>query len=66
MDYMNIFRREYRPLSDEEKNKDMAKLKDLAENLYEHIESLGNSRELALAKTKLEECVMWAVMHITR
>ena len=66
MDYMNIFRREYRPLSDDEKNKDMAKLKDLAENLYEHIESLGNSRELALAKTKLEECVMWAVMHITR
>lgn len=29
------------------------------------IEGLGNSRELSLAKTKIEEAVMWAVKHIT-
>ena len=26
---------------------------------------LGNNRELSLAKTKIEEAVMWAVKHIT-
>lgn len=33
--------------------------------LWELIDSFGASRELSLAKTKLEESVMWAVKHIT-
>ena len=27
---------------------------------------MGQSRELSLAKTKIEEAVMWAVKHITK
>lgn len=30
------------------------------------IDSIGQSRELSLAKTKIEEAVMWAVKHVTR
>lgn len=34
---------------------------DLAKNLYDAIElQLVDSREKSLAKTRLEECVMWA------
>jgi hypothetical protein len=32
---------------------------------HNYIEALGQSRELSLAKTKIEEAVMWAVKHIT-
>jgi hypothetical protein len=32
---------------------------------HELVNGLGNSRETSLAKTKSEEAVMWAVMHIT-
>ena len=28
--------------------------------------NIGDSRELSLAKTKIEEAVMWATKHITR
>lgn len=60
----NVMRHAYRVLSDEEKAA-MQKLKDDGLALHEFIESLGNSRELSLAKTKVEEAVMWAVKHIT-
>lgn len=60
----NVMRHAYRVLSDEEKAA-MQKLKDDGLALHEFINSLGNSRELSLAKTKVEEAVMWAVKHIT-
>lgn len=60
----NTLRHQYRVLSDEEKEK-MATIKSCGQELLDIIASCGNSRELALARTKTEEAVMWAVKHIT-
>lgn len=60
----NVMRHEYRKLSDAEK-KAMQTVKDLGAGLHTFIEDLGASRELSIAKTKIEEAVMWAVKHIT-
>lgn len=61
---MDVFRKEYRPLTSQEKAQ-MEEVKNRAEGLYEVLTNIGTSRELSLAKTKLEELVMWAVKHIT-
>lgn len=61
----NVMRHTYRVLSDDEKAQ-MQALKDKGLELHDLIESIGQSRELSLAKTKTEEAVMWAVKHITR
>lgn len=61
----NVMRHEYRVLTDEEKAQ-MQRVKDLGRQLHEFLDSLGDSRELSLAKTRLEEAVMWAVKHLTR
>lgn len=60
----NVMRHEYRVLSGDEKAA-MQAIKDKGLELHELLEKAGNSRELALAKTKVEEAVMWAVKHIT-
>lgn len=60
----NVMRHGYRVLSDEEKQS-MQKLKDDGLAFWEYIDSLGTSRELSVAKTKIEEAVMWAVKHVT-
>lgn len=60
----NVMRHEYRVLSDDEKAK-MKAIKDAGADFLALVESCGGSRELALAKTKIEEAVMWAVKHIT-
>lgn len=61
----NVMRHAYRVLTDEEKAL-MQAIKDKGLELHDLIESIGNSRELSLAKTKTEEAVMWAVKHLTR
>lgn len=61
----DVFRKQYRELSSLEKDT-LAMIKDRAESLYDSLEVLGQGREISLAKTKLEECVMWAVKHITK
>ena len=61
----NVMRHAYRVLTDEE-TAAMQKIKDAGLEFHNLIESLGGSRELALAKTKIEEAVMWGVKHITR
>lgn len=77
----NIMRHQYRVLSDDEKEQMQAvkdKGLEFVELLHsvgktdenwpggEHVTGAGQtSRELALAQTKLEEAVMWAVKHIT-
>lgn len=61
----NVMRHEYRVLSDEEKAT-MQAIKDKGLELHDLLDGAGSSRELALAKTKVEEAVMWAVKHITR
>ena len=61
----NTMRHQYRVLSDDEKAL-MVAIKDKGLELHSLIESVGQSRELSIAKTKTEEAVMWAVKHITR
>ena len=61
----NVMRHAYRVLSDAEKLQ-MQAIKDKGLELHTLLESLGNSRELSIAKTKTEEAVMWAVKHLTK
>lgn len=61
----NVMRHEYRVLTDSEKE-EMKHIKDAGLNFHQYIDSIGDSRELTLAKTKIEEAVMWAVKHITK
>ena len=61
----NVMRHEYRTLTDAEK-RSMKLVKDAGADFLDLVEGIGNSRETALAKTKIEEAVMWAVKHITR
>lgn len=60
----NVMRHAYRVLSDEEKAT-MQAVKDMGLEFHNRIAGIGTSRELSIAKTKVEEAVMWAVKHIT-
>lgn len=60
----NVMRHGYRVLSDDEKAA-MQKIKDDGLALHTYLDELGSSRELSIAKTKIEEAVMWAVKHVT-
>lgn len=60
----NTMRHKYRVLNDAEKA-NMQSIKDAGLAFHDQIAGLGNSREISLAKTKVEEAVMWAVKHIT-
>ena len=61
----NVMRHEYRVLNDQEKEW-MKSVKDHGLLFHQYLESMGSSRELSIAKTRLEEAVMWAVKHITK
>ena len=60
----DVMRMTPRQLNDDDKNKLIA-IKGNAASLHGFFGTLGTSRELSLAKTKLEEAVMWAVKHVT-
>lgn len=60
----NTMRHQYRVLGDAEKA-NMAAIKDKGLEFHEFVAGLGSSREISIAKTKIEEAVMWAVKHIT-
>lgn len=60
----NTMRHQYRVLTDAEKA-NMQTIKDMGLKFHDFIAGMGGSRELSLAKTKVEEAVMWAVKHIT-
>jgi hypothetical protein len=60
----NTMRHAYRVLNDAEKA-NMQAIKDAGLAFHDQIAGLGNSREISLVKTKVEEAVMWAVKHIT-
>ena len=64
----DTFRKEYKPLS--EKQKDMiADVKNIAtilEELFTLIDTPDCGREIAIAKTNLEQSIMWAVKGITK
>jgi hypothetical protein len=55
----------YKALSDAEVRQ-MNTIKEHAKTFYDFIDDFGPSREISLAKTKIEEAVMWAVKYITR
>jgi len=61
----NTMRHQYRVLTDAEKGH-MVALKDHGLVFLNLCDSLGSSRELSLAKTKMEEAVFWAVKHLTK
>lgn len=61
---IDVMRQNYRPLTENEKD-DMKKVKATAHEFYDFLDSIGSSREMSLAKTKVEEAVMWATKHIT-
>jgi hypothetical protein len=61
----NTMRHDYRALTDKEKHQ-MMMVKDAGLNFHNFLGVVGESRELSLAKTKIEEAVMWAVKHITK
>lgn len=60
----NAVRHTYRVLSDAEKAQ-MVAIKDKGAEFLTLIDTIGGSRELSLARTKVEEAVMWAVKHVT-
>ena len=67
----DTFRKEYKPLTDQQKSW-MGEVKDKAEALLtamnsgmEPDERSDRAREMAVAKTNLEQSVMWAVKAIT-
>lgn len=60
----NVMRHEYRVLTAEEKER-MRRIKDAGAAFIDLLKEVGTSRELSLAKTKIEEAVMWAVKDVT-
>lgn len=63
----DTFRKEYKPLTEGQKEM-MIKVKALAEELealFNEANTPNIGREIALAKTKLEEAIMWAIKGIT-
>ena len=57
-------RKAYRVLSADEQAR-IDQIKDLGNEFWLACEEAGESRELSLAKTKIEEAVMWAVKGIS-
>jgi predicted nuclease with TOPRIM domain len=64
-EYKDIFRKSYRDLTSDERDA-IVRIKDLARMVDEFLYTLPQSREVSLARTKLEEAVMWAVKSITK
>lgn len=65
---MDTFRKEYTPLTDAQKEM-VLKIKQKAdelEALFDEVNTPNIGREIALAKTKLEESIMWAVKGVTK
>ena len=60
----NTVRHNYRVLTESEKAR-MVEIKDLAAAFLALIDDTGTGREYSLAKTKVEEAVMWAVKGLT-
>jgi hypothetical protein len=61
----NTMRHQYRVLTDDEK-KTMSRIKDIGLQLLDDIDAyIPKGREASIAKTKIEEAVMWAVKGLT-
>lgn len=60
----NTVRHQYKVLNDLEKRQ-MLEIKDKGLEFLELLNKAQPTREMSLAKTKIEEAVMWAVKSIT-
>jgi hypothetical protein len=60
----NTMRHQYRVLSEAEKSQ-MILIKDIGAQFLGVCDGLGSKREYSIAKTKIEEAVMWAVKGLT-
>lgn len=60
----DVFRKAYRQLNSDEALT-LEGIKNTATVLYDCFDRIPPSREASLAKTKLEEAVMWAVKGLT-
>ena len=60
----NVMRTEYRKLNETEVRQ-INEVKKLGTHFHAYLEGIGASREISLAKTKIEEAVMWAVKHLS-
>ena len=60
----NVMRHQYKPLSESDQAR-VHQVKDVGRAFFHLCDELGKSRELSLAKTKIEEAVFWAVKHLT-
>lgn len=58
-------RAEYREL-EAEQSFQIASIKEIGQELIDLLNTLPESRELALAKTRVEEAVMWAVKGVSK
>lgn len=61
----NVMRHGYRVLNDDEKAQ-MQAVKDTGLVFWNMLDAQGSSRELSIAKTKIEEAVMWAIKDLTK
>ena len=61
----NGVRHQYRVLTEDEKAL-MVAIKDKGQEFLDLLDSLDQGRETALARTKIEEAVMWAVKSLTK
>lgn len=59
-----VMRLKYRAVTDQEAGA-AERIKMLGAELYFAVNALGDKREYSLAKTKIEEAVLWAVKGIT-
>jgi len=50
-------------MTNDEKKIAVNQTKDLAVSFLDLLSSFGQSRELSLAKTKVEEAMLWAMYH---
>lgn len=60
----NVMRHGYRVLGEEEKIS-MQTIKDIGLEFHEFLDALAPSREISIAKTKIEEAVMWAIKSVS-
>lgn len=64
VEFNDVFRKQYTPLTDEQKARVLA-VKEKAEALLKEFGNSGDLLCLVHAKERLEEAVMWAVKGIT-
>jgi hypothetical protein len=60
----NVMRHAMRALTAEE-TQQMRAIKTKGLEFYELLVSIGDSRDISIAKTHIEEAVMWGVRHVT-